>query len=560
MAKSLRDAIKQTMSLQRLSRQSSGASRTISDESMISHWPNDGHSYDVSSADDILDADPLPLEEVSLINLSYTTSSSDVSSNSKPFGSHEGYSSHETSECQTPVAIAIADATRNDAIDIILTKDSWSILPVQFEEDQASLLMHFFDHVLPLQFRFYNPSILEGGRGWLLSILTRTKPLYHVALSLAAYHQQSILVRESGISCTDSLAKLQERHIECIKVLRYHLEKFSVRAEVDTCGDTVEIMACIALLIALEVSFASLESCAITDEYTTQLFRGDTNDWQMHLQAASTLSLKFGQDQLQRGPLYHTHKRAMEFFTGVITWYDILSCASTGLKPFSNFDYVDEAIFPHIHFDKLMGCETWLMRLILEIATLREWKSRLEASGTLSTWELVRRAADIEMRLETGLIASSKHPDKATPSYGTPTTTVSSVPESHIKDITRIFASAAIVYLQVIVSGPNPEISEIQQGVSRTMAALDTLKDKDLVRNLLWPVCIAGSMAMSEHELYWRNLVSSVSRDRWSFGYPSKVLKIMEECWSLRKCQPGIVPAVDWMTAMKNLDMRVLLV
>lgn len=190
-AKSLRNTVKQTLSLQRLrlSRQSSGASRTLSDE--------------------------------------------------------DGHSPHESPRSPTPAAAVIAGAARNEAIDLILTNESWSVLPVQFEEDQASLLMHFFDHVLPLQFRFYNPSILEGGRGWLLSILTRTKPLYHVALSLAAYHQQSILVRGSGIPCAASLAKLQERHIECIKVLRYHLEKFPIGAQANSCEDNIEIMACI---------------------------------------------------------------------------------------------------------------------------------------------------------------------------------------------------------------------------------------------------------------------------------------------------------------------------
>jgi C6 transcription factor Pro1 len=176
----------------------------------------------------------------------------------------------------------------------------------------------------------------------------------------------------------------------------------------------------------------------------------------MHLQAASTLSLKFGWDQLKKGPSSHTHKLAIGFFTGLITWYDILSCASTGLKPFSNFDNVDEDVFTQIHFDKLMGCENWLMRLILEIATLNEGKRHLEASGGLSMWELVRRAADIEMRLETGLITSSGHPNGTTPTDVTTSTTSSDASESLIRDITLIFGSAALVYLQVIISGPHP--------------------------------------------------------------------------------------------------------
>jgi hypothetical protein len=250
----------------------------------------------------------------------------------------------------------------------------------------------------------------------------------------------------------------------------------------------------------------------------------------------------------------------VEFFIGVITWYDILSCASTGLKPFSSFDDVDEDAFSLIEFDKLMGCESWMLLLIREIATLSEWKRRLEATGGLSTWELVRRAADIEMRLETGLINSSGHQKGSTAMDVTTNTTSSRPSDSLIREVTQVFAGGALVYLQVIISGPHPDLPEIRQGVSRTMAALDSLTDKELVRTLLWPVCIAGCMATEEHESYWRDLISNVSKDRWSFGYPSKVLKIMEECWRLRKCQPGIVPAVDWMTAMSNLDMKVLLI
>ncbi|KAG0653037.1 Pestheic acid cluster transcriptional regulator 3 [Hyphodiscus hymeniophilus] len=53
-------------------------------------------------------------------------------------------------------------------------------------DSQASLLMHYLDVVFPGQFPFYNPSSSDGGRGWLLLIILRTKPLYHAALSMAA--------------------------------------------------------------------------------------------------------------------------------------------------------------------------------------------------------------------------------------------------------------------------------------------------------------------------------------------------------------------------------------
>jgi hypothetical protein len=92
------------------------------------------------------------------------------------------------------------------------------------------------------------------------------------------------------------------------------------------------------------------------------------------------------------------------------------------------------------------------------------------------------------------------------------------------------------------------------------MAALDELDDISLVRNLLWPVCIAGCMATEANEPYWSELLSSAGKEKWAFSYPSKILLIMEVCWKLRKSQPGTAVAVDWMTAMKSLDTRLLLV
>jgi C6 transcription factor Pro1 len=266
-AKSLRNTVKQTISLQRVhrSRQSSEASETVSHEPTPSSHSNEASSHAVSSAQDILVPDIILPESHRSTDRSNTSSPFNESPSPRLFGSQGCPTSLRDINHPSLAAAAIARSIRNEAFDLVLTNSSWSALPLQFEEDQASLLMHFFDHVLPLQFRFYNPSISEGGRGWLLSILTRTKPLYHVALSLAAYHQQSILVRVNQIPCTASLRKLEERHIECIKALRCHLEQFPIGPQANTCEMNIEIMACIALLIALEVSLACSDSLVTTD-------------------------------------------------------------------------------------------------------------------------------------------------------------------------------------------------------------------------------------------------------------------------------------------------------
>lgn len=236
-AKNLRAIVKQTLSLQRvrLSQQSSCASRVTSDESATQSSLRRASSWDASSSTDIQDTDFVLLQR----STSPGYKASDASPNVVTFDSRDANEAGGSPRYATPAAAAIDVSQRKETIDMILTNDIWSVPPAQFEEDQASLLMHFFDHVVPRLLRFYNPSVLEGGRGWLLSILIRTNR----CISLSAYHQQSILIRGSGISCAASLAKLQERQIECITELRRHLERFRIWTQVKRWEENIEIMA-----------------------------------------------------------------------------------------------------------------------------------------------------------------------------------------------------------------------------------------------------------------------------------------------------------------------------
>lgn len=93
----------------------------------------------------------------------------------------------------------------------------------------------------------YNPSVLVGGRGWLLALLLRKKPFYHAALALSACHRRTIILAQ-----TDQIATLvqQEQHLEtCLEVL-------SLAAQ-HNCGDNgLGIMATVIQLSFLEVCFA----------------------------------------------------------------------------------------------------------------------------------------------------------------------------------------------------------------------------------------------------------------------------------------------------------------
>lgn len=81
--------------------------------------------------------------------------------------------------------------------------------------------MHFLDHVFPLQYPMYKPGILEGGRGWLLTMLLRTESFYHVALALGAYHRRSVILDKFSHPHQVAALVQQEKHLEsCINLVR----------------------------------------------------------------------------------------------------------------------------------------------------------------------------------------------------------------------------------------------------------------------------------------------------------------------------------------------------
>lgn len=125
------------------------------------------------------------------------------------------------------------------------------------DEDEAGLIMHYLDRVFPLQFRFYGSTPGESGRGWLLSIILRTKPLYHAVLGIAAYHQHYDLYyghkREEELPACPILDHLQKHYVLTLEGLQQHLERITSDNKTASLSHHVEVSACIALLISLEV-------------------------------------------------------------------------------------------------------------------------------------------------------------------------------------------------------------------------------------------------------------------------------------------------------------------
>jgi C6 transcription factor Pro1 len=350
--------------------------------------------------------------------------------------------------------------------------------------------------------------------------------------------------------------------------------------------DGIEVLACIVQLIMLEVSLLRLEPRCDMAHALTQVSKGDVDNWQKHLLAAPDLHVflrtycipqlllsnpgTFSRFHNSSSPsddsssLSFVDHAAMEFFSGVIIWFDILGSASMGLRP-QYADICAAALGDQdskVQLQDLMGCENWAMTTIREIAVLEDWKRQMEKDSVFSVRELVRRAGSIEQRLEAGVAAVIERLSQYSSHRGLGKKNLSDTSSTSlvVSSITQTFACASRVYLNVLISGPNPNLPEMRESVSRTLAGLNALPDPQLIRNVVWSFCIAGCMAARDQEQSFKDLASAARIDQYTFGTAWKALEVMETCWMMRRLPGTEQNDCDWFSAMKTLGSHVILV
>ena len=120
---------------------------------------------------------------------------------------------------------------------------------------EASLLMHYFDEVIPWQFPYHRPRSYLGNRGWLLSLFTQRGPLYHAALSLSSLHQSALRDNEKEYKENEKACNYHARALRELCVFLTFERQDSILNDV---GELTEFLACSMMLISLEVSILAV--------------------------------------------------------------------------------------------------------------------------------------------------------------------------------------------------------------------------------------------------------------------------------------------------------------
>ncbi len=126
-----------------------------------------------------------------------------------------------------------------------------------YSESELSLLMYYFDHLFPRLCPFFVYSPGDKGRGWLLSLFLRTKPLCAAAICISSCDQaQWVLGPLSDIP--QPRHDLEMQHIQIVVDLRAHLAQLSEQTGASRMAVVVEALACIMHLVLFEVCFGCL--------------------------------------------------------------------------------------------------------------------------------------------------------------------------------------------------------------------------------------------------------------------------------------------------------------
>jgi hypothetical protein len=129
-----------------------------------------------------------------------------------------------------------------------------------YDERELNLVMYYLDHIFPRLCPYFKYSASDNGRGWLLNLFLRTRPLCTAAVCLSACDQaQFVLGPLSDIP--QPYHELEMQHIRSVMDLRDHLDQLSKKTGASQMAASVEALACIMHLILFEV-------CAIMSSMT----------------------------------------------------------------------------------------------------------------------------------------------------------------------------------------------------------------------------------------------------------------------------------------------------
>lgn len=420
---------------------------------------------------------------------------------------------------------------------------------IAFGRSSTILLMFYLEHLFPYLFPFYNPSILQGGRSWILEMMLSSAVVRQVTLCQSSYFFS--LARGSANDVVWEMVLKQTT--DAFGILRQALQIIDGSGITEHLHGAVRIMTGIMQVQRFEVVVLSFTNCQSHLNAALALFGrlldspgavepvGPSSSFNavMNLLGPSSWILP-----AQCVQVPSAEQAAFRFSSTLLIFDDIIASTVLQEQPRlygyhrSLLSSIDDTE-PPIDLEATVGCQNWALLQIGEIAVLDAWKQQCKKAGNLNVMELVHRAMVIKDLLEAHLRRLETEPvfipregisllDVFTADYRQQPKT----PASQSSLVTRVWAHAALIYLFVVVSGWQPASIDVRHHVGQILELLtQQISPPALLRTMVWPFCVAGCLAEPAQEDHLRGMVETLQPPS-VFGTVRKALEIMENVWS----------------------------
>ena len=424
---------------------------------------------------------------------------------------------------------------------------------------EADFINKYIDFVFPALFPFYRPSLFDTGRSWLLQLLGKSRIAHHAALSISCYFFTMALIDLEGTSGDHAECRMLrwdevERHAEnCFDSLRknilaldLHTQNIEQLARVEALENIVHL-----LIFEMALSKAAHSNSHLSPAYTLlrQIMGCDSSSHENQMQSGITTVLLQIEPPLWTNPADGTHiwspaQAGVRFCAALLIFVDILASIALQepptLLPYHSTLLAEKDVgvsLPsdaEIHLSTVVGCRNGVMRSIAEISMLNVWKNEQIATNSLDAMELVNRASQIAHSLESDMIGIEN--EKITRSVSDSHTHGPldlALNPSASSTSTLIWARAAQLYLTVVVSGWQLLSQDIRTNIGHIIVLLEDVPAHQL-RALVWPICVAGCLALEEEETFFSRLFAGLGKVHTA-GTLDDARQIMVKVWERRE-------------------------
>ena len=420
---------------------------------------------------------------------------------------------------------------------------------------EMDFIMMYLDYVLPVLFPFYHPPLAGTGRSWLLTFLTQSDAIYYSVISMSSYFFTVGLneaypgKHENCKSLVwDQVLKQADLSFEMIQ---HDLAVANRPGVQNTLLEKARLMESIIQMLIFE------------------LFLGKSTNWATHLSPAlalfeemykkHTLSLNTkpvllrileelswpSDNEVDFGRIiWNPDQAAFRFFTAILITLDIVAATSLEQAPrLRNYhsyllgDVQPDEVSVPIDLSAFVGCQNWALLSVGSVAALHAWKKEMKGKGSLSVPELVERAQEISQTLDGGLSrlqstrsSNARNNNRLQPYYHHARLISSEISLT----ATRVWACAARIYLEVVVSGWQPSNTKIQQNSEEVLSIIENMETADHARALAWPICIAGCVAETGVRERFNKITARIG-DQQTSSSIREAWEIMNSVWSYRE-------------------------